>query len=214
MAAAAPDDLRLVRAVLEGDEDRAAALVERIQPLVQRIVRSHLPWRTDEADLIQMVYLRVFTKLEQYSGRAPLEHWVARLAVNTCRNQLRHHQRRPELRRADLSREQDELLDTLVATDTELTASTQVAARELTEALMARLSPPERMAVNLIHLQGHTLEEVRRLTGSSVTALKLRAFRARQKMKKALKHLSGESRASNLKSERKGKESCNYYGVR
>lgn len=198
MAGAAPDDLRLVRAVLDGDEDRAAALVERIQPLVQRIVRAHRPRCTDEADLIQMIYLRVFTKLEQFSGRAPLEHWVARLAVNTCRNQLRRERVRPEVRRADLSPEQDALLDALAATDTELPPSKQVAARELTEALMARLSPPERMVVTLIYLQGHTLEEVRRLTGITVTALKLRAFRARQKMKKALRHLSGERRKRHL----------------
>lgn len=192
MAGAAPDDLRLVRAVLDGDEDRAAALVERVQQLVQRIVRSHLPRRTDEADLIQMVYLRVFTKLELFSGRAPLEHWVARLAVNLCRNQLKHERVRPELRRADLSAEQDEVLDSLLASEAELSPSKQVAARELTEALMGHLSPPDRMLINLVYLQGHTLDEVHQFTGISVTALKLRAFRARQKMKKALKYLSRE----------------------
>lgn len=204
MEDAAPDDLRLVRAALEGDEAHATALVERIRPLVERIVRSHLPRKIDEADLTQMVYLKVFTKLELFSGRAPFEHWVARVAVNTCRNQLKHHQRRPELRRADLSREQDELLDALVASEAELPPSKQVAARELTELLLARLSPPERMVVNLIHLQGHTLEEVRQLTGISVTALKLRAFRARQKMKKTLKHLSREDRAFDRTSEKQG----------
>ena len=88
------DDLACVSGVLRGDEAAAEALVERLRPLVVAVVRRRLPARMDEADMVQSVFLRVFAKLEHYGGKAPLEHWVSRIAVNVCLNELR----RPEHR--------------------------------------------------------------------------------------------------------------------
>jgi RNA polymerase sigma-70 factor (ECF subfamily) len=87
--------------VRAGDEDAARVLVERLYPTVLRMVRSHLPRRTQEEDLAQAVFAKVFAKLGQFSGRVPLEHWVARNAINTCLNQLKHELVRPELRMSD-----------------------------------------------------------------------------------------------------------------
>ena len=109
--------------VLRGDTIAAAALVDRLQPLVQT------------------VFLKVFTKLEQYSGRVPLDHWVSRVAVNTCLGELRRERSRPELRRADLSEEQDSTLESLAASEDELSPHQQLAARELVEKVLERLSP-------------------------------------------------------------------------
>src|SRR5947199_2486748 len=108
------DDLdarALVAGVLRDDEEAARELVRRLYPLVAKIARAHRPRRTAEEDLCQMIFIRVFQKLQQYSGAAPLEHWVSRIAVNTCRNALAAEKARPELRHADLSEDEAALLN-------------------------------------------------------------------------------------------------------
>ena len=84
------DDKKWLERVQEGDEDAARSLVQRLYPTVIKSVRYHLPRRTSEEDLAQAVFLKIFKNLGQYSGLVPLEHWVSRIAVNTCINQLKH----------------------------------------------------------------------------------------------------------------------------
>ena len=84
--------------VREGDEEATVALVERLYPTIVKCVRCHRPRRTSEEDLVQVVFTKIFRKLDQYSGRAPLEHWVSRIAINTCIKQTKHESIRPELR--------------------------------------------------------------------------------------------------------------------
>ena len=192
MGNAPAHDLAFVSRVLRGDALAAEAMVERLRPLVTAVVRRRVPARTDEVDLIQSVFLRVFAKLDQYSGKAPLEHWVSRIAISTCANEFRYERKRPELRRADLSVEQDEVLDHLNKSDAELSPQRQVAARELVNKLLERLSPKEHLVITMLYIEGRTLQEIHSSTGWSVLAAKLLAFRARNKMKKALKHLLWE----------------------
>src|SRR6202045_2998085 len=90
------------------DDDAARALFHHLYPLVIKVVRSHLPRRMSEEDLTQTVFMKVFANLDQYSAKAPLEHWVSRIAVNTCIKALRAEKVRPELRWADLSKEEVE----------------------------------------------------------------------------------------------------------
>src|SRR5204862_3199178 len=100
------DMVACLERVRQSDEEAARALVRELYPLVMKIVRSHLPRRTDEEDLAQMVFGKVFAHLEQYAGAVPFEHWVSRVAVNTCLNQLRSEKCRPEVRWADLNEEE------------------------------------------------------------------------------------------------------------
>jgi RNA polymerase sigma-70 factor (ECF subfamily) len=79
-----------VRSVQQGDEAAARALFNHLFPLVIKIVRAHLPRRTSEEDLVQTVFMKLFAKLDQFSGRVPLEHWVSRIAVNTLLESNQH----------------------------------------------------------------------------------------------------------------------------
>jgi RNA polymerase sigma-70 factor, ECF subfamily len=184
----------LVARARKGDEGAARTLVAQLTPIVGRIVRAHLPRRTSEEDLVQMVLTKVFTRLEQFRGLVPLEHWVARITVNTCRHELSREKNRPELRHADLSEEQTAILDHLAAEETDLSPQQGLAARELTEQLLAGLNPEDRAVITLLHLEGRSVEEIKKLTGWSGPLVKVRAFRARQKMKKHLASLLEENR--------------------
>jgi len=180
----------LVHAALQHDDEAARALVRQLYPLVAKIVRAHRPHRTDEEDLCQMIFIKVFQKLSQFSGKVPLEHWVSRIAVNTCLNQIESEKVRPELRHGDLSEEELAVVENLTTSSGELPPDQRFASRQLVEHLLAALKPVERLAVDLLYLQGRSVEEVRKITGWSAALIKVRAFRARQKMKKCLARLS------------------------
>jgi len=178
-----------VRSVQQGDEAAARALFNHLFPLVIKIVRAHLPRRTSEEDLVQTVFMKLFAKLDQFSGRVPLEHWVSRIAVNTCLNQISTERVRPELRWADLSEAEERVLQSLASTTDDLEPSHNLASRELVDKLLERLSPADRLVIMLMHLEGRTVEEVRQITGWNASLIKVRAFRARRKMKKHLETL-------------------------
>src|SRR5882672_10494871 len=184
MADEALDVPGCVAHVRRGDEDAARALLNHLYPLVLSIVRGHLPRRTSEDDLTQTIFVKVFSKLEQFSGAVPLEHWVSRIAVNTCLNALQAEKIRPELRWADLTEEEEHVIQALDATSDDLEPGQSLAARDLTDRLLDCLKPNDRLLVNLLHVEGRSVEEVKQLTGWNISMIKVRAFRARKRMRK------------------------------
>jgi RNA polymerase sigma-70 factor, ECF subfamily len=186
------DASALVKAALQHDDDAARALVRQLYPLVAKVVRAHRSRRTAEEDLCQMIFIKVFQKLSQFSGKVPLEHWVSRIAVNTCLNQIESERVRPELRHADLSDEERAVVENLASSSDELSPDRRVASRELVEHLLTALKPVERLAIDLLYLQGRSVEEIRKITGWSAALVKVRAFRARQKMKNQLAKISAK----------------------
>jgi RNA polymerase sigma factor (sigma-70 family) len=185
-----PDVAALVAASLQDDDDAARALVRHLYPLVAKLVRAHRPRRAAEEDLCPMIFIKIFQKLSQYSGAVPLEHWVSRIAINTCLNQIAAEKRRPELRRADLSEEQEAVIDNLAATTGELAADQKLAARDLVSHMLAALKPAERLIIELQYLQEKSVDEIRAITGWNAALVRVRAFRARQKLKQLLSRLS------------------------
>jgi len=184
------DAAELVQAALRHDDEAARELVRRLYPLVAKMVRSHRPRRTSEEDLCQMIFIKVFQKLSQFSGKVPLEHWVSRIAVNTCLSQIEAEKVRPELRHADLSEEQQAVVENLANSSDELAPDRQLASRQLVEHLLQLLKPVERLIIDLLYLQGRSVEEIHKITGLGTAAIKVRAFRARQKMKTQLAKVS------------------------
>jgi RNA polymerase sigma-70 factor (ECF subfamily) len=185
----------LVAAVLRQDESAARELVRILYPLVAKLVRAHRPARSAEEDLCQMIFIKILQKLPQFSGKVPLEHWVSRIAINTCLNQIQAEKARPELREADLSEEQAAVVRNLAATTDDLAPDQSFASRQLVEHLMNALKPAERLVIDLLYLQQQSVEEIRRVTGWSGALVKVRAFRARQKMKQLLSKMTARENA-------------------
>ena len=180
--------------VRNGDDEAARQLFRHLYPLVIRVVRSHLPKRVSDEDLAQTVFMKVFANLGQYSGRAPLEHWVSRIAVNTCIKALRAEKVRPEVRWADLSEDETNALDWLASSDEDLHPDRSMASRDLVERLLSGLKPKDRLVITLMNLEGRTIEEIKSVTGWSSAVIKVRAFRARAKLRKSLDKLLREER--------------------
>src|SRR3954468_5844606 len=109
------------------EQQAARELVEHLYPLVIRIVRSHLPRRVPEEDLAQEVFMKMFTRIDQYKGEVPFTHWVSRIAVTTCIDHLRAQKRRPEFRWADLSENEADVLDAVMTNENDVAANDAMA---------------------------------------------------------------------------------------
>jgi RNA polymerase sigma factor (sigma-70 family) len=181
--------------VRQRDQVAARQLVEHLYPLVSRIVRSHLPRRVAEEDLAQDIFLKMFTRLEQYQGHVPFPHWVSRIAVTTCIDQLRAQKRRPEFRWADLSENEAEVLDNVLTDERDVLPGDALAARELVHKLLDQLKPDDRLVIQLLDLDQKTIAEISALTGWNQTLIKVRAFRARRKLQKLFKELQHQEKS-------------------
>jgi RNA polymerase sigma-70 factor (ECF subfamily) len=180
--------------VRKRDQMAARELVENLHPLVIRIVRAHLPRRVPEEDLAQEVFLKMFTRLDQYQGAVPFTHWVSRIAVTTCIDHLRAQKRRPELRWADLSEREAQVLDSAATNEKDVAPDDALEARELVQKLMERLAPEDRFVIQSLDLEQKSLAEISVLTGWNQTRIKVRAFRARRKLQQLYRELTESER--------------------
>jgi RNA polymerase sigma-70 factor (ECF subfamily) len=188
-----------VERVCQGDENAARELFNHLYPLVLRLVRAHLPRRTGADDLTQIVFMKVFANLDRHSGAAPLEHWVSRIAINTCLNEIAAEKIRPELRLADLSEEQIEVIENLTTTATDLRPDQSLAARELVEELLQLVDPRDRLLITLLHVEGCSPKEVERITGWNGAVIRVRAFRARKKLREHFPKLMKEKQNEKIR---------------
>jgi RNA polymerase sigma-70 factor (ECF subfamily) len=193
---APPFDLAgCLEGVRRKDQAAARALVDHLYPLVIRIVRSHLPRRVQEEDLAQEVFLKMFTRLEQYQGAVPFTHWVSRIAVTTCIDQLRAQKRRPEFRWADLSENEADVLDAVMTSENDVAANDAMAAHELVHKLLGQLKPEDQTVIRMLDLEQKSIAEIAELTGWNQSLVKVRAFRARRKLQKLFQELQQKERA-------------------
>jgi RNA polymerase sigma-70 factor (ECF subfamily) len=170
------------------DETAARRLMDALYPGVIAIIRARRSRRMAEEDLAQEVFVRFFERLASWDGRAPLSHWISRIAVNQCIDQLRAEGRRPELRLADLGEEEAQALEACLEAP-EALADHQAGANELILKLLAALKPEERAVIEMLDLEGRTATEVEALTGWSSVAIRVRALRARRKLRKLIERL-------------------------
>lgn len=179
----------------EQDQDAAHALVENLYPTVIRIVRANLPRRASEDDLAQEVFVKMFQKLDQFEGSVKFEHWVSRIAVNHCLNAIRAQKSRPEWRMADLSEEQAAALEAVTnSASPDPEPAHAMGARELVERLLEGLSPEDRLIIRMLEMEDASVDEVRRATGWSSVAIRVRAYRARRKLNNRFEQLRKEGR--------------------
>ena len=178
----------LMARLRDGDDAAARELVEQLYPLAAQIVRANLPRHADPEDLIQEVFLKMFSRLDQFRGAVPLEHWFSRIAVNTCLDQLRRQKVRPELRWSDLSEEDRAVLET-IAKEESVPEADASQALNLFERLLTALPQQDAWLLRQIELDRKSLADVFKEAGWNSGAARVRLFRARHRLQKLFKTL-------------------------
>jgi len=178
-----PDD-KLIREVLRGKTASFEVLIVRYQPKIFGTVRRYARRDSEVEDIVQEIFVKAFQKLSSFRGDAPFEHWLMRLAVRTCYDFLRQHQRNREYNISDIGDEESDWLERAPSEVRDIDGVN--AARQLIEAVMRQLTPAARMVITLLEIEERPVKEISKLTGWSETLVKVRAFRARAEMKKIL----------------------------
>jgi len=182
-------DAELIAAVLRGDRVSFEPLVVKYSPRVFATARRYARRESEIEDIVQEVWSKAFQKLAGFRGEAPFEHWLMRMAVRTCYDFLREHQRNRETTFTELTEPETDWLDRFVAAPPD--ASDEAgAARQLIERILAMLSPAARLVITLLEIEDRPVKEIAELTGWSVPLVKVRAFRARAEMKKCLRRIA------------------------
>lgn len=185
----------LLEAIRQGNQEASRQLVEMLYPLVISIVRNHLPRTEAEEDLSQEVFMKIFSRMDQYSGRQPFQHWVSRIALHTCYDRLRRQKTRRVSSYAELGAEEADFLDrALVGGGHELPREGgRELALELLNKLFAALKPREQMVIRLLDLEEQSVADVCSLTGWGASRVRVTAMRARRKLAATLDRLEAES---------------------
>src|SRR5215204_3351850 len=179
-----PSEAELIAAVLKGDPASFEPLVQKYSPRVFATARRYARRESEVEDIVQEVWLKAFQKLQSFRGDAPFEHWLMRLAVRTCYDFLRQHQRNREYNVTDIGDEESDWLERAPSETRDIDGV--MAARALVEAVLDQLSPAARMVITLLEIEERPVKQISKLTGWSETLVKVRAFRARAEMKKIL----------------------------
>ena len=182
----------MVRLARAGDESAFAEMVRRYSPRVFRVAARFFRRREQVEEVAQEVFLKAFTQLEGFEGRGSLEGWLARIAANTCLNMLRSARRRPELTASDLTEDEAAWLDNKlagVAGERHRSAERAVVAADLTDRVFETMTPEDRLVLMLIDGEDASVKDVAELTGWSESNVKVRAFRARRRMREAVERL-------------------------
>jgi RNA polymerase sigma-70 factor (ECF subfamily) len=184
-----PSDAELIAAARKGDTAAFEPLVRKYQPRVFATARRYARRESEVEDIVQEVFIKAFQKLDGFRGEAPFEHWLMRLAVRTCYDFLRAHQRNRETAFTELSEPESDWLDRFIAQPDSASEDAE-AARHLVQKVLSRLSPAARLVITLLEIEERPVKEIAAMTGWSVPLVKVRAFRARAEMKKILTHIA------------------------
>ena len=186
-----PTEAELIAAVLRGDAASFEPLVEKYSPRVFATARRYARRESEVDDIVQEVWLKAFQKLSGFRGEAPFEHWLMRLAVRTCYDFLRAHQRNRETTFSELTDPENDWLGNFVQ-QPENAPENAEAARALVTRVLEQLSPSARLVITLLEIEDRSIKEISSLTGWSLPLVKVRAFRARAEMRKVLAKLAKE----------------------
>jgi RNA polymerase sigma-70 factor (ECF subfamily) len=185
---AARDDAKLAASIRNGALDDFVEIVRRHQGQVFRVLGRYERDPHKLEDLAQETFLKAWRALGRFDGRAPLEHWLTRIAVRVALDHLRRARKhRREVALEDLGADALEWLRGGEARELEARE-----AAELLAVAMRGLSAAERVVVTLLEIEGRSVKEISALSGSSSVAVRVRAMRARRKLRKALERLMGD----------------------
>ncbi len=180
------DDAELLARIRNGATDDFAGIVRRHQARVFAILHRYERDAHKVEDLAQETFVKAWRALDQFDGRAPFEHWLSKIAVRAALDHLRREKRRQnEIGLPELG---DDALDWLRSDDEKNELDARSAAEQL-DLAMRELSPLDRVVITMQEIEGRSVKEICAATGASGVAVRVRAMRARGKLRRALEKL-------------------------
>ena len=179
-----PSDAEIVRRVIEGEINAFESLLLRYKDHVLEVVNKHVPYNEVE-ETAHDVFVRAYQSLSTFKGRSSFKQWLSAIAVRACYDFWRKRYRSREVPMSSLTEEHQEWLEKVVSNRSGQSfddKDSQKKAVELLDWALNRLSPEDRMVLELVYLEGLSGREASDLLGWSVANVKVRSLRSRRKL--------------------------------
>ena len=184
------DEAKLVERVRAHDELAFRELVERYQNKVFSIIYGILRNQNDAEDISQQVFAKIYVSIQNFDSRSTLLTWIYKITVNECYDYLRKKRVRKLVYESDITEEDTRLMENSGASaDRSVSVDTKLSQRELVSKLLMKVSEEDRNLILLKEVEGHSVEELAQMTGMNENTIKVKLFRARQKLLKAAQRL-------------------------
>ncbi len=185
----APTDVDLVTRVRANDESAFEELFNRHRRRVALIAGRFFRQREQIEEIVQETFTKAYFALHDFSntGEASFASWLARIAFNSCYDELRRMKRRPETLAEEVSEEESEWLKGHLRADgvgDDIEAA--LVSRDLAGKLLARISPEDRTVLVMMDVEGMSVNEIAEMKDWSASKVKVRAHRARASLRRAL----------------------------
>lgn len=181
-------DSEIIRRVIDGEVDAFGQLVTKYGDYVMSIVKNHVPYNQVE-ETAQEVFLKAYQSLASLRDGERFRPWLASIAVRTSYDYLRSQYRSREVSFSSLTEKHQEWLETVMTDDSADAYRSQGLrgeARELLDWALEKLSPEERIVLELVYLEERSVREAAQLLGWSIANVKVRSYRARKKLHRVL----------------------------
>ena len=178
-------DFELIKRAQAGDSAAFNEIVLAYRKRILGTITRVIARPEDVEDVAQEVFLRLYFSLDQLRTAEVFEPWLYRLTVNAAYDYLRKQRRRPEYRMSDLSEQQVLMADATAGGKVEHDDQYQKKIRESVDALLGAVSEADRILLMLKEVDGLSLKELEKIYQVNENALKVRLFRARQRVLKA-----------------------------
>lgn len=180
----------LVRRAQAGDEAAFREIVEKYQSKVFSIIHGIVRHRNDVEDIAQQVFAKVYFSIRNFDFRSSLITWIYKITVNECFDYLRKKKVRKLVYESDMSEDESRRVENSdPAIDRAPRADSSLARRDYVVKLMDRVSQEERQLLMLKEVEGYSVEELSRMLSMNENTIKVKLFRARQKLVKAAQRL-------------------------
>jgi RNA polymerase sigma-70 factor (ECF subfamily) len=180
----------LVRRAQAGDENAFREIVERYQSKVFSIIHGIVRQRNDVEDIAQQVFAKVYFSIRNFDFRSSLITWIYKITVNECFDYLRKKKVRKLVYESDMSEDEVRRVEnTEPALDRGTRTDSTLARRDYIVKLMDRVSDEEKQLLVLKEVEGYSVEELAGMLKMNENTIKVKLFRARQKLVKAAQRL-------------------------
>lgn len=184
------DEAALVRRVQNGDEIAFREVVDRYQAKVFSIIHGILRNHNDAEDIAQQVFSKIYFSIGNFDFRSSLLTWIYKITVNECYDYLRKKKVRKLVYESDFSEEEAQRIErTEPGSENQLLMDERLAQRDFVLKLLEKVSSEDRQLLMLKEVEGHSVEELASMTGMNENTVKVKLFRARQKLVKAAQRL-------------------------
>lgn len=181
-------EFELIERARGGDDVAFNRIVQAYRKRILGTIARLIGRPEDVEDVAQEVFLRLYYSLDQLRTPEVFEPWLYRLTVNAAYDYLRRQKRRPESRMSDLSEQQVMLADAAAGGKRNDEEQRRAKIRETVQSLLGNVSEDDRILLMLKEVEGLSLKELEKIYKVNENALKVRLFRARQRVLKAFEN--------------------------